>query len=288
MRLRIVGQALDFTVQALQAVQVFAGVSARCELGVNCLQRPQNLGAAVTGARGFVEAGLRRCKLLLERSARFDLLFELPVGHLQLLPFFQELLAFVLQGADLLFSLLDFLLQLLYDTPPFLLGQGGFAQRAVCLGAFEEQALALVVADFRPHGVLFLRQAVVELEAQRRTRRTHLLKAQRMPFDVGQLLLQPFRLLLQDRQCGFLLLVFRLPVQERALLQFQGMPLVLEAHFSLTALLFPYVPLLQGLCHVSLAPAGRLQSFVRPARCAALPAPGPRIPGAGVSISVPR
>ena len=74
--LRVVGQVFEFGVQPFQLCQVLLGVGARGESGVNVLQRLQERGAMVAGARGLVEAGLRRGKLLRERLALFDVLFQ--------------------------------------------------------------------------------------------------------------------------------------------------------------------------------------------------------------------
>ena len=145
---------------------------------------------------------------------------------------------------------------------PLLVGQGGFAQRAMRLGAVEQQVFAFVVLDFLTQRLVLLRQGLVELKRQRRVGRAHLLELQRLPFDVGQLPVQPLRLLLPGRQRRFLLTVFRLPVQKGALFQFQGVPLLLDVPFDLAPLLLPHVPLLQRLRHFGIAPVGRLQCLV--------------------------
>ena len=82
---------------------------------------------------------------------------------------------------------------------PFLVGQGGFAQRAMRLGAFEQQVFAFVVLDFLTQRLVLLRQRLVELKRQRRVSRTHFLELQRLTFDVGQLHVQPLRLFLPGR-----------------------------------------------------------------------------------------
>ena len=46
------------------------------------------------------------------------------------------------------------------------------------------------------------------------------------------------------------------------MLQFQGVPLLLDVPFNLAPLLLPHVPLLQRLRQFGIAPAGRLQCFV--------------------------
>ena len=171
-------------------------------------------------------------------------------------------LAFVLHVANALLALLDFLLQLPHHAVPFRVGQGGFAQRAMRLGAVEQQVFAFVVLDFLTQRLVLLRQGLVEPERQRRVSCTRFLELQRLPFDVGQLPVQPLRLFLPGRQRRFLLPVFRLPVQKGALLQFQGVPLPLDVAFDLAPLLLPHVPLLQRLRHFGIAPAGRLQCLV--------------------------
>ena len=173
-----------------------------------------------------------------------------------------QLLALVLQVLDLLLTLFDFQFQLPRHAMPVLLGQGIFAQRAVRLGAFEQQVFAFVVLDFRSQRLVLLRQGLVELKRQRRVSRAHFLELQRLPFDVGQLPVQPRRPFLPGRQRGFLLTVFRLSVQKGALFQFQRVPLLLDVPFDLAPVLLPHVPLLQRLRQFGIVPAGRLQCLV--------------------------
>ena len=72
----VIGQVFEFDVQPFQPCQVLLGIGARGELGANVLQRLQQRGAMVAGARGLVEAGLRRGKPLRERLALFDVLSQ--------------------------------------------------------------------------------------------------------------------------------------------------------------------------------------------------------------------